>query len=79
MKLMFSYFVISIALLSKIKTSIAGTCGGGFVGDGICSQEEMCCSQTGWCGTAHCTEKKNRLLRGAAEFKSEKIVTLVRI
>jgi len=79
MKLAFSYFTTSLVFLSKIKTSIAGTCGGGYVGDGICSQEEMCCSQTGWCGTAHCTEKKNKLLRGAAEFKSDKMVTLVRI
>jgi len=32
-------------------------CGGGIVGDGICEDSNLCCSQYGWCGssTAHCS------------------------
>jgi Chitin recognition protein len=36
-----------------------GTCGGGTVGDGICSDITMCCSVLGWCdfiSSAHCAD-----------------------
>ena len=29
----------------------AGTCGNGDVGNGICADETLCCSQYGYCGT----------------------------
>jgi len=37
--------------------SAPGTCGNGNVGNGICSDTTLCCSEWGWCGTtdAHCS------------------------
>ncbi|KAI9199603.1 uncharacterized protein BJ171DRAFT_518035 [Polychytrium aggregatum] len=36
---------------------VAGTCGGGSVGNGICQDPSLCCSQWGWCGSgpSYCT------------------------
>lgn len=37
--------------------SVLGTCGNGDVGNGICPDQTLCCSEWGWCGTAatgHC-------------------------
>jgi len=35
---------------------VIGTCGGGQVGNGVCSDPNNCCSEWGWCGTSpeHC-------------------------
>jgi len=46
-----------LAILSSISFTNAATCGGGSIGDGICADPTLCCSQWGWCGSssAHCT------------------------
>ena len=38
-------------------TPEVGTCGGGSVGNGVCQDTSLCCSEWGWCGTSssHCT------------------------
>jgi len=46
-----------IAFITVFQTVVeAATCGGGVVGDGICSGG-LCCSQWGWCGSTaeHCS------------------------
>ena len=41
-------FLLILSFLSKTPTSMAATCGGGEVGDGICAGENLCCSEWGW-------------------------------
>jgi len=42
--------------LLKPSSSVVGTCGNGVVGNGICPDKSLCCSQWGYCGTgsAYC-------------------------
>jgi len=42
------------------QSSIEGTCGGGSIGNNICSNNSECCSQYGFCGTTlqHCLGKQ---------------------
>jgi chitinase len=37
-------------------TPVVGTCGDGVVGNGVCADISLCCSEWGWCGTTadHC-------------------------
>lgn len=49
--------IVNLLLSSLIVSSAqAQTCGGGNVGDGICSDRSLCCSEWGWCGSTdlHC-------------------------
>ena len=50
-------FVLVLSLLCAciVTETIAQTCGGGNVGDGVCPGS-LCCSEWGWCGTSpdHC-------------------------
>mmetsp|Transcript_18834 Transcript_18834/g.35024 ORF Transcript_18834/g.35024 Transcript_18834/m.35024 type:complete len:194 (+) Transcript_18834:489-1070(+) len=43
--------------------SIFGTCGGGQIGNGICSNNAECCSEFGFCGVSrvHCENKVGNL------------------
>ena len=42
------------------QSSIEGTCGGGSIGNNVCSNNSECCSQYGFCGTTlqHCLGKQ---------------------
>jgi len=46
-----------LALLFGTLPTSAASCGGGTVGDGICQDSSLCCSEWGWCGStpAHCS------------------------
>lgn len=55
------FFVFTACLLSSFHTEVsgkmAGTCGNGYYGNGICAEDySKCCSPWGWCGTTpgHC-------------------------
>jgi len=43
---------------------VVGTCGNGSVGNGICADTSLCCSQWGWCGNSaqHCAEEESNTI-----------------
>ena len=60
----FAHISLLFVIDARFKLANAATCGGGVVGDGACPQDNLCCSQSGWCSTKCCDEKQ-KFIRGS--------------